>query len=272
MNAIKPVGDLLREWRQRRRLSQLDLACEAEISTRHLSFVETGRAQPSREMLLHLAEMLAIPVRERNLLLVAAGFAPIFQERPLEDPALNPAKSAIDMIIERQKPYPAFGIDRHWNVVTSNGALPELYAGVADDLLARPVNAARLTLHPEGMASRIANLAEWRDHTLARLRHDIDMTADPVLVDLLREVSDYPLPRLARPNHAAPNPNAVLIPFKVITEAGTLSFLTTTTLFGTPVDVTLSELAIELFFAADAETDAIVRRLEAKRAAESRAA
>jgi len=262
----------LREWRQRRRMSQLDLACEAEISTRHLSFLETGRSQPSREMILHLAEQLAIPVRERNLLLVAAGFAPIFQERALDDPALDLAKNAIDMILERQKPYPAFGIDRHWNVARSNSALPELYSGVSQDLLARPVNAARLTLHPQGMAPRIANLAEWRAHTLTRLRHDIDLTADPVLVELMREVSAYPTPPSNRPSHAVPDPSAVLIPFKVMTEAGLLSFVTTTTLFGTPIDVTLSELAVELFFPADAETDAIVKRLEQKRAAENRAA
>jgi transcriptional regulator with XRE-family HTH domain len=271
MNQIRPVGDLLREWRQRRRMSQLDLACEAEISTRHLSFVETGRSQPSREMILHLAERLTIPVRERNLLLVAAGFAPIFQERTFDDPALDRAKSAVEMIIERQKPYPAFGIDRHWNVVMSNSALPELYVGVSPDLLARPVNAARLTLHPKGMAPRIADFAEWRAHTLTRLRHDIDLTADPVLVELLREVSEYATPVSSRP-HAVPDPNAVLIPFKVMTDAGLLSFVTTTTLFGTPIDVTLSELAVELFFPADAETDAIVQRLEAKRAAENRAA
>jgi len=272
MNAIKPVGELLREWRQRRHLSQLDLACEAEISTRHLSFLETGRSQPSREMILHLAENLSIPIRERNLLLVAAGFAPMFQERSLDDPALNLAKSAIDMIIERQKPYPAFGIDRHWNVVMSNFALPELYVGVSEELRVRPVNAARLTLHPQGMAPRIANLAEWRAHTLARLRHDIDLTADPVLVELLREVSSYPAPVSNRPSHAVPDPNAVLMPFKVMTDAGLLSFVTTSTLFGTPIDVTLSELAIELFFPADAETDIIVKRLEQKRAAENRAA
>jgi transcriptional regulator with XRE-family HTH domain len=272
MNAIKPVGDLLREWRQRRRMSQLDLACEAEISTRHLSFVETGRSQPSREMILHLAEMLEIPVRERNLLLVAAGFAPIFRERPLDDPALTLVRNAIDMVLERQKPYPAFGIDRHWNVAMSNAALPELYTGVSEELLERPVNAARLTLHPKGMAPRIANFAEWRAHTLTRLRHDIDLTADPVLVDLLREVSDFPAPVTTRPSHAVPDPNAVLIPFKVMTDAGLLSFVTTTTLFGTPIDVTLSELAVELFFPADAETDAIVRQLDQKRAAASRAA
>src|SRR5579862_1380149 len=174
MNQLPPVGNLLREWRQRRRLSQLDLACDAEISTRHLSFLETGRSQPSREMVLRLAERLSVPVRERNLLLVSAGFAPMFPERPLADPELEAARRAIDMILARQKPYPAFAIDRHWNVVSSNRALPELYVGVSDELMTPPVHAARITLRPDGMAPRIANLHEWRAHLIERLRHDIE--------------------------------------------------------------------------------------------------
>ena len=150
-----PVGGLLRQWRQRRRLSQLDLACDAGISTRHLSFVETGRAQPSRDMLLHLSEQLDVPVRERNVLLVAAGYAPIFPERPLEHPALAAARAAVDLVLERQKPYPAFALDRHWRIVASNAALPALYDGVAPELMKRPVNAMRLSLHPRGLAPRI---------------------------------------------------------------------------------------------------------------------
>src|SRR5215468_2201564 len=188
----EPVGGLLRQWRQRRRLSQLDLACDAGISTRHLSFVETGRAHPSREMLLHLAERLEVPVRERNVLLVAAGYAPIFPERPLSDPALAAARTAIDLVLDRQKPYPAFALDRHWRVVASNAALPELYEGVAPDLLEPPVNALRLSLHPQGLAPRIANLAQWRAHLLFRLRRQVELTADRVLIDLLREVASYP--------------------------------------------------------------------------------
>src|ERR1051326_7715553 len=133
-----PVGHLLREWRQRRRLSQLALACDAGISTRHLSFIETGRAQPSRDMVLHLSEQLEVPVRERNVLLVAAGYAPIFPERPLEDPALTAARAAIDLVLERQKPYPAFALDRHWHIVASNAALPELYDDIDPDLLQPP--------------------------------------------------------------------------------------------------------------------------------------
>lgn len=257
MNHIaRPVGGLLREWRQRRRLSQLDLACEAHISTRHLSFLETGRAQPSRDMILHLAEQLEVPMRERNVLLVAAGFAPTFGEHSLDDPALASVKEAIEMVLERQKPYPAFAIDRHWRVVASNAALPELYEGCAEHLVAPPVNGLRLTLHPQGMAPRIANLADWRAHILSRLKQQIDMTADPELLALRRELLSYPAP----PDAHELNDDAVAVPFKVHTSRGLLSFFTTTTIFGTPVDVTLSELALELFFPADVATAKAVER------------
>src|SRR6516225_836550 len=194
LNRAHPVGHHLREWRQRRRLSQLDLACDAGISTRHLSFVETGRAHPSRDMLLHLSEQLDVPVRERNVLLVAAGYAPIFPERPLADPAMAAARAAIDLVLERQKPYPAFALDRHWTIVASNAALPELYDAVAPGLLQPPVNAMRLSLHPQGLAPQIVNLVEWRAHLLHRLRRQVELTADRGLIDLLREVGDYPGP------------------------------------------------------------------------------
>jgi transcriptional regulator with XRE-family HTH domain len=264
MGASRQVGDLLREWRQRRRLSQLELACDAEISTRHLSFVETGRAQPSREMILHLSEQMEIPMRERNVLLVSAGYAPIFPERSLEDPALATVRKAIDLILEGQKPYPAFAIDRHWRIVASNRALPEMYQGVAPHLLEAPVNGLRLTLHPDGLAPRVANLADWHEHVAARLRRQIDLTADPVLIEMLREFSEYPsaklkrkteLTRDGRENLAA---NAIVVPFRLSTVFGLLSFFTTTTVFGTPVDVMLSELAIESFYPADAATAAAV--------------
>src|ERR1700684_1327813 len=159
LNRPLPVGGFLRQWRQRRRLSQLDLACDAGISTRHLSFLETGRAQPSRDMVLLLSEQLDVPIRERNVLLVAAGFAPIFPERALDDPALAAARAAIDLVLDRQKPYPAFALDRHWRIAASNAALPELYEDVAPELMQPPVNALRLSLHPRGLAPRIANLA-----------------------------------------------------------------------------------------------------------------
>lgn len=261
MNLQQPhVGAHLKAWRQRRRKSQLDLACQADISTRHLSFLETGRAQPSREMILHLAEELEIPMRERNVLLVSAGYAPMFPERPLDDPALKAARTAIDLILDAQKPYPAFAVDRHWNVVASNRALPILYEGVADHLMKSPVNGVRLTLHPEGMAPRIANLADWRDHLLLRLRQQVDITADPELVALLDEASAYPAPVRTTPARPPAEP-PIAVPFSVETSAGLLSFFSTTMVFGSPVDITLSELALECFFPADPGTDKIVRTL-----------
>ena len=253
--AQQPVGTLLREWRQRRRLTQMDLALDAEVSPRHLSFVETGRAQPSREMLLHLVEELEIPLRERNTLLVAGGFAPMYKERPLADAALASVRSAIDVVLASQKPFPAFALDRHWNVAASNSALQELYEGVAPALMKPPVNAMRLSLHPEGIAPRIENLAEWRAHLLARLRRQVQLTGDPVLRALLQEVSAYP-----GEEREFSADNAVLVPLTVRTSLGTLSFFSTTTVFGTPVDVTLSELAIELFFPADDATARAVRQ------------
>ncbi|MBL6939989.1 MAG: helix-turn-helix transcriptional regulator [Alphaproteobacteria bacterium] len=256
---VQPVGVHLRQWRQRRRMSQLDLASEAEISARHLSFVETGRATPSREMILHLAEQLAIPMRERNVLLVAAGYAPIFPERPLSDPALGPIREAIDKVLEGLKPYPAFALDRNWNIVASNRALQPMYAGVDPKLLEPPVNAMRLSLHPNGLAPRIENLAEWRGHLLHRLRAQVELTADPALVDLLKEISAYPAPA---PPHV-PSPDPIAIPFRLRVRGGVLSFFSTTMVFGTPVDVTLSELAVESFFPADAATVELVKQLEA---------
>jgi transcriptional regulator with XRE-family HTH domain len=257
-----PVGSLLREWRQRRRLSQLELACDAGISTRHLSFVETGRAQPSRDMLLHLSEQLEVPVRERNVLLVAAGYAPIFPERPLADPALAAARAAIDLVLERQKPYPAFALDRHWRIVASNAALPQLYDGIAPELMQPPVNAMRLSLHPRGLAPRIANLGEWRAHLLYRLRREVELTADPVLIELLQEVGGYPM-RSHQPLKIKGIEHDIAVPFRIKTNEGVLSFFSMTTVFGTPVDVMLSELALELFFPADDETAAAVKRMTA---------
>jgi transcriptional regulator with XRE-family HTH domain len=262
LNRTQAVGGLLREWRQRRRLSQLDLACDAGISTRHLSFVETGRAHPSRDMVLHLSEQLDVPVRERNVLLVAAGYAPIFPERPLADPAMTAAREAIDLVLERQKPYPAFALDRYWDIVASNAALPELYDGVAPDLLQPPVNAMRLSLHPQGLAPQIVNLGEWRAHLLHRLRHQVELTADRGLIELLREVSGYPAPA-NKAGQAKNLEHDIAVPFKIKTGGVVLSLFSMTTVFGTPVDVMLSELALELFFAADNETAVAVQRMAA---------
>jgi transcriptional regulator with XRE-family HTH domain len=254
--AIRPVGEHLREWRQRRRLSQLDLALEAEISTKHLSFVETGRATPSRDMVLHLAERLDVPLRERNLLLLSAGYAPVFSERSLEDPALGAARKAVGLVLAGHEPYPALAIDRYWTLINANKAVAPLLAGVDASLLQPPVNVLRLSLHPDGLAPRIVNLHEWRAHLLERLRHQIDVTADAILVDLLAELRGLPAPQAragVKPDKAA-DYAGIAIPFRLATDAGVLSFFSTTTVFGTPVDVTLSELALESFFPADAET------------------
>jgi len=256
MQTSRPVGDYLREWRQRRRMSQLDLALEAEISTRHLSFMETGRATPSRDMVLRLAERLEIPLRERNALLVSAGFAPVFPERKLEDPALQPARKAMELVLAGHEPYPALAIDRHWNLIASNKAVAPLLAGIDASLLTPPVNVLRLSLHPLGLASRIANYAQWRSHLFERLRHQIDITADPVLIGLLNELNDYPVPEGVSTRSPAGGQDyaGVVVPFQLQTELGTLSFISTTTVFGTPIDVTLSELALETFFPADRAT------------------
>jgi transcriptional regulator with XRE-family HTH domain len=252
-----PVGSLLREWRQRRRMSQLDLALEAEISARHLSFVETGRAQPSREMVLNLTERLDIPLRERNVLLVAAGYAPVFPEKTLDDPVLAAARQAVDLVLKGHEPFPALAIDRHWNLIASNKAVPPLLTGADPSLLRPPINVLRLSLHPDGLAPRIANLAEWRAHLLARLRRQIEVSADKVLVELLHELAALPAPRTTRPIALPTHEIAdIVVPFRLATDGGVLSFISTTTVFGTPVDITLSELALETFFPADAATAA----------------
>ncbi len=256
MTSTSTVGDHLREWRQRRRLSQLDLACEAEISTRHLSFLETGRSRPSRDMVLRLAEHLDIPLRERNRLLNAAGFAPLFSERPLA--ALDGAREIVDLVLAAHEPNPALAVDRHWTLVAANRAVAPLMAGVDASLVAGAINVLRLSLHPGGLAPRTVNLAEWRAHVLERLRRQIEISGDPVLADLLVELKSYPAPE--GPAHVG-DALAVAIPYRLSTPAGVLSFLSTTTVFGTPVDVTLSELAIESFFPADAATAAIVRNM-----------
>jgi transcriptional regulator with XRE-family HTH domain len=258
-NATRPVGDLLREWRQRRRMSQLDFAVEAEISSKHLSFLETGRSQPSREMLLHLAELLDVPLRERNSLLIAAGFAPMFKEHPLSDPALQPAREAVELVLRGHQPYPALAVDRHWQLIAANDAAKYFMAGVAPALLTPPLNVLRITLHPDGMAPRIVNLGEWRAHLLSRLRRQVEVSADATLAELLKELSEYPAPA----HTAEPATSAVpfAVPFRLATDVGVLSFISTITVFGTPVDVTLSELALESFFPADPATGAALRSL-----------
>ena len=257
MTTLPTFGAQLREWRQRRRLSQLDLAGDADVSTRHLSFVETGRAMPSREMVLRLADRLEVPLRERNRLLAAAGFAPMYAERSLDDPALKAARDAIELVLKGHEPYPALAVDRHWTLVSYNRAVPPLLAGAAPALLQAPINLLRLSLHPDGLAPRIVNLAQWRAHVLARLRQQVVVSADPVLASLADELRAYPAPPDTASHEVAEA--SFVVPLLLQTPNCRLSLIGTTTVFGTPVDVTLSELALETFFPADAQTAAALR-------------
>ena len=255
----RSVGEMLRDWRMRRRMSQLLLATEAEISTRHLSFVESGRALPSREMVMHLAEQLDVPLRERNALLVAAGYAPLYRERALDDPQLAAAREAVDLVLRGHEPYPAVAVDRHWNIVAANAALAPLIGDASPALLAAPINALRLSLHPEGIAPRIVNWHAWRAHLLTRLQRQIEASADPTLAALHEELAAYPAqPGVASASAETPT-HHIAVPLRIRTTLGELSFYSTTTVFGTPVDITLSELAIEAFFPADPQTAQALR-------------
>jgi len=260
-----PFGDHLRHWRQRRRLSQLELALQAEVSTRHLSCVETGRASPSREMVMRLSERLQVPPRERNALLVAAGFAPMYRERALDDPAMTAARAAVQRILDAHEPWPALAMDRHWNLVMHNRLVPLLLQGIAPELLQPPVNVLRLSLHPQGLAPRIHNLPQWREHLLERLRQQIATTGDTGLADLAEELRALPAPDqdgVGDGHHALPGEHlGVLMPFRFETPLGVLNLVSTTTVFGTAVDITLQELALETFFPADEATAERLRTL-----------
>jgi transcriptional regulator with XRE-family HTH domain len=254
------VGDLLRDWRTRRRLSQLDLSLDADISARHLSFVETGRSKPSRELLLHLAEQLEVPLRERNALLLAAGYAPAYGETPLEADEMSPAREALDKILAGHEPFPAAIVDRHWELVSANApALAILTEGVSAELLEPPANALRVTLHPDGLAPRIANLGEWSAHLLVRLQRQALLSGDPALAALHEELRGYP--GVEEGATAAVEPAEMLfVALRLSTTEGPeLSFFSTLATFGTALDITLEELAIESFFPADETTAAILR-------------
>lgn len=254
----RPVGDLLREWRQHRRLSQLALALDAEISTKHLSFLETGRSRPSREMVLHLAELLDVPLRERNALLQAAGFAAVFPQHALSDPEMAVARQAVEAVLAAHNPWPALAVDRHWDLVAGNEAAMRLLGGgVAPALLVPPVNVLRASLHPDGLARQIVNLAVWRGHILARLRQQVAATADPVLMALAGELAAYP----GGTEHPVPGDAGLVIPLLLRHGEVVLSLFGTVTVFGTPVDITLAELAVEAFYPADAATAAMLRAM-----------
>ena len=263
------IGDLLRAWRERRRLSQLALALDAEVSTRHLSFLETGRAKPSREMVLRLAERLDVPLRERNSLLLAAGFAPAYPERALDDPEMESVQAVVARVLTAHEPYPALAVDRFWTLVAANRAVAPLLDSVAAELLRPPVNVLRLSLHPQGLAPRILNFGEWRDHVLRRLSRQVTQTGDRQLEELLRELRGFPVSgRVATSGSvgAAADAGAVAVPLRLDSGLGPLAFLSTTMIFGTPVDITVAELAIEAFFPADARTAEVLPQLVADNA------
>jgi transcriptional regulator with XRE-family HTH domain len=250
---LPPVGAVLKKWRDLRRLSQLETASRADVSARHLSFIETGRAKPSKEMILRLATELDVPLRERNRVLLAGGYAPVYVERPLSSPQLDAVRTAIQQVLRGHGSHPAVLIDRRWNLLDANDAIGLFLKGVAPELLARPTNVLRLSLDPRGMAPRIANLPEWRAHLLARLRRQIATTDDDELRDLYRELTSLPYdgPEI---RVELPGAGNVLVPLQFRFEDRILSFLSITAVFGTPLDITISELAMESFYPADEET------------------
>lgn len=248
--AAASIGTLLRDWRQRRKLSQFELSLSAAVSSRHLSFVETGRAQPSRELILHLADKLEIPLRERNVLLLAAGYAPLYEQRNLSAAELAPAREALERFLRAHEPYPALVLDRHFNIVSANESAALFTEGVSPQLLAPPPNALRIAMHPDGMAPRIVNFAEWSGHLMHGLRRRAALTVDKGLEQLYAELADYPGVEL----DPIPVPDDILAPMRIRHEGGELSFLSTVSTFGTAADITLEELVIEAFYPADAAT------------------
>ncbi|HEY8985856.1 MAG TPA: helix-turn-helix transcriptional regulator [Streptomyces sp.] len=251
---VQGVGPLLRAWRERRRVSQLELALRADSSARHISFVETGRSRPSEEMVLKLAEHLDVPVRERNALLLAAGYAPRFPETPLDDPALDGLRAGLQQLLQGYEPYPAVVVDGLYTVVAANRGMTMLLDGVPESLLVPPLNAMRLTLHPEGLAPRILNLREWRGHLLHQMERQLALHRSPKLRELYDEVAAYPVPADApeeEPGLATP---AFALPMRIAHEGRTLSFVSSISTFNTPMDVTVAELAVETFLPADPAT------------------
>ncbi|MFE3602555.1 helix-turn-helix domain-containing protein [Streptomyces sp. NPDC059142] len=264
------VGPLLRGWRTRRRLSQLELALRADSSARHISFVETGRARPSEEMVLRLADRLDVPVRERNALLLAAGYAPRFTETALDDPALDALREGLTRLLRGYEPYPALVVDGTYTVVAANRGIAMLLDGVDRKLLAPPLNAMRLTLHPEGLAPRIRNLPEWRRHLLDQMGRQLALNRSPALRELYEEVAAYPPPEPRAEPVAGAEPAAaeapaavplLALPMVIEHDGRTLSFVSSISTFNTPMDVTVAELAIETFVPADPETVAYLAAL-----------
>ncbi|MFJ9028197.1 helix-turn-helix domain-containing protein [Streptomyces sp. NPDC102274] len=282
----EPVGVLLRRWREHRRRSQLDVSLAAELSTRHLSCIETGRANPSRDMIRRLCDELDVPLRERNAFYLGAGFAPVHSERPFAD--LGAARDAVEAVLTGHEPNPALAVNVRWELLAANRAMGVFLGDVGGEPSRQPFNVLKATLHPDGMAGRIRNLAQWRAHVLRRVRRQLDRTSASGLAELLAELESYPLPdkdaeESREPGNGNGNgdgyrdgagagdraagassetvvfPDDLVVPLRLSTEHGELALLYTTTVFGSPRDVTLDEIAIETFFPADARTAALLR-------------
>ncbi|MFH8366871.1 helix-turn-helix domain-containing protein [Streptomyces sp. NPDC018031] len=269
--AVAPgVGALLREWRDRRRISQLELALRADSSARHISFIETGRSRPSEEMVLRLADHLEVPMRERNALLVSAGYAPRFTETALDAPAMSTLRTAVERLLRAYEPYPALVVDGRYDIVGANDSIAALLGGVAPELLRPPMNAMRITLHPQGLAPRIRNLREWRGHLLDQMERQLALLRSSSLRELYEEVSAYPVPDPGRGESwpgsgaermaAGPEHIPFALPMVVEHDGRVLSFISTIATFNTPMDITVSELAIETLLPADPETAAYLQR------------
>ncbi|MBG0851203.1 helix-turn-helix transcriptional regulator [Streptomyces spinoverrucosus] len=252
--ADQGVGPLLRAWRERRRISQLELASRAGSSARHISFVETGRSRPSEEMVLKLAEHLDIPVREHNALLLAAGYAPRYPRTPLDDPALDALREGMERLIRGYEPYPALVLDATYNVLAANRGVTMLLEGLPESLLGQPPNVMRLTLHPEGLAPRIRNFRDWRAHLLAQMERQIALHRSAALRELYEEVAAYPVPESATGDEPAERVPYFALPMRIEHEGRTLSFVSSISTFNTPMDVTVAELAIETLLPADPAT------------------
>ena len=257
--ATHAVGPLLRDWRQRRRLSQMELALDAGISPRHLSFIETGRSRPSPQVLLALTERLAVPLRERNTLLLTTGYAPHYPARPLESADMNPVREHLQRLLAAHQPYPGLVLDRYWNAVLANDAAQALAGLIAPGLRTPALNVYRASLHPEGLARFTVNFSEWAAHLLHNLRRSIEASGDAALIELEREVLDYPGVRALRHVRQASERPVLLVPCVLDLPLGRLSLFTTLTSFGTPRDVTLDELCVELFYPADESTERALR-------------
>lgn len=265
-SATSTVGALLRGWRERRHLSQLELGNLASVTTRHLSFVETGRSRPSREMVLHLAEHLDVPLRERNQLLIAAGFAPTFRQSSLDDESFASVRVALDQVLAGHEPYPAMVVDRNWHLVSANAAAAVLIEGVSPDLLEAPVNVLRVSLHPQGLAPRIRNLDQWADHIITRLRRQAMITGDDDLTALADELEGYATELGADPGRRAhEGPEEVALPLLLDCERGPLRLISTIATFGTALDITLAELALEAFLPGDAATADLLQEYAQRR-------